>query len=135
MTDIRTDAVALTERTRPIVAGGLVAAVHFLEDTGVFVLGEAALLLVARDGEQRRVAVHDGGILAAACDGARVVTGGDDGKVMATDAAAESTLVAVDPKRRWIDQVAIGSGAVAWSAGRQVFVKTAKSEERATARP
>ncbi len=132
MTDTRADTASLTERTRAIVPGGLVAAVHFLKDTAAFVLGEAALLLAAPNREQRRVAIHDGGILAAACDGQRLVTGGDDGKVMATDAGADSTIVAVDPKRRWIDQVAIGSGAVAWSAGRQVFVKTAKSEERTT---
>src|SRR5213593_2446844 len=31
----------------------------------------------------------------------------------------------------WIDRVAAGSGAIAWSAGRQVLVKTPKGEERA----
>src|SRR5260370_16795388 len=132
MTDTRADTASLTERTRAIVPGGLVAAVHFLKDTAAFVLGEAALLLAAPNREQRRVAVHDGGIRAAACDGQRLVTGGDDGKVRATHAGTDSTLVAVDPKRGWIDQVAIGSGAVAWSAGRQIFVKTAKGEERTT---
>jgi WD40 repeat protein len=130
MTSTRADTASLTERTRPIAPGGLVAAVHFLEDTAAFVLGEEALLLVAPDGEQRRVAVHAGGILAGACDGQRVVTGGDDGKVIATDRDADSVTVAVDAKRRWIDRVAIGSGAIAWSAGKQAFVKTAKGEER-----
>jgi WD40 repeat protein len=131
MTDTRADTASLTERTRPVAAGGMVAAVHFLQDTAGFVLGEAALLFVAPDGEERRLAVHDAGILAAACDGRRLVTGGDDGKVIATDRAGDSVLVAVDPKRRWIDQVAISANAVAWSAGKQVFAKTAKGEERA----
>jgi hypothetical protein len=135
LTDISADAAALTARTRAISPGGLVVAVHFLKDTAAFVLGEEALLLVGREGEQCRVAVHDGGILAAACDGRRLVTGGDDGKVMATDAGASSTHVAVDRKGRWIDQVAIGSGAVAWSAGKQAFVKTAKGEVRAVEVP
>ena len=130
MTDTRVDTAALTARTRKIVPGGLVAAVHFLKDTAAFVLGEEALLLVAPNGEQRRVAVHAGGILAAACDGQRLVTGGDDGKVTATDQDGDSATVAVDAKRRWIDQVAIGSGAIAWSAGRQVFVRTANGEQR-----
>jgi len=130
MTDTRADTAVLTARTRKIVPGGLVAAVHFLKDTAAFVLGEEALLLVAPNGDQRRVALHAGGILAAACDGQRVVTGGDDGQVIATDRDASSATVAVDPKRRWIDQVAIGSGAIAWSAGRQVFVRTANGEQR-----
>ena len=135
MTDTRADTAALTARTRSIVPGGLVAAVHFLKDTAAFVLGEEALLLVAPNGEQRRVAVHDGGILAAACDGQRLVTGGDDGKVMATDRDAGSATITVDAKRRWIDQVAIGSGAIAWSAGRQVFAKTTDGGQRTTEVP
>jgi WD40 repeat protein len=127
---IREDTPTLTARTRPIAPGGLVVAVHFLQDTAAFVLGEEALLLVEPNGEERRVAVHGGGILAAACDGKRLVTGGDDGKVMAADAAGDSTAVAADHKRRWIDRVAVGSGAIAWSAGKDVFVKTVKGEER-----
>ena len=130
MTDTRADTAALTARTRSIAAGALIVAARFLEDTAAFVLGEQALLLVARNGEQRRLAVHDGGILAAACDGQRLLTGGDDGKVMATDAGGKTTHLAADRKRRWIDQVATGSGAIAWSAGRQVSVRTAKGEER-----
>lgn len=135
MTDTRVDTAALAARTRKIVPGGLIAAVHFLKDTAAFVLGEEALLLVAPNGEQRRVAVHAGGILAAACDGQRLVTGGDDGKVMATDRDDDNATVAVDVKRRWIDNVAIGSGAIAWSAGRQVFVRTANGEQRTAEMP
>jgi hypothetical protein len=130
MTDTREDTAMLTARTRPIAAGGLVVAVHFLQDTAAFVLGEEALLLVEPNGEERRVAIHDGGILAASCDGTRLITGGDDGKAMVTDAAGDSTTIAVDRKRRWIDKVAIGSGAIAWSAGKEVFVRGRKGEER-----
>jgi WD40 repeat protein len=130
VTDSQPDTAALRARTRSIAPGGPVVAVHFLGDTAAFVLGEEALLLAAPNAEERRVAVHAGGILTTACDGRRVVTGGDDGKVMATDAGGDSTIVAVDGKRRWIDRVATGSGAIAWSAGRQVFVKTARREER-----
>src|SRR5258708_3932298 len=76
-------------------------------------------------------AILGGAILAAAADRERVVTGGDDGKVMATDAAGASTEVATDPKHRWIDHVAIGPNrAVAWSAGRQAFVRSAKGAEQ-----
>ena len=135
MTDTR-DAIAdLSARTRQIAPDGLVVAVHFLQDIAAFVLGEEALLLAGRNGEERRVAVHEGAILAAACDGQRVVTGGDDGRVRTTSAAANSATVAVDGKRRWIDQIATRSGAIAWSAGKEVFVKTARGEERRTEIP
>jgi len=121
---------ALSGRTRSIDARALVAAAHFLEDTAAFVLGEEAVLLVGANGEERRLALHGGGILASACDGTRLVTAGDDGKVIATDARGSAVTVASDAKRRWIDQVATSSGAVAWTAGKQAFVKTRKGEER-----
>lgn len=105
--------------------------VHFAGDTAAFVLGEEALVL-ARKGEERRVAVHGGAILAAACDGSRIVTGGDDGKIMATDASGASAAIAADPKHRWIDRVAVGpAGAVAWSAGKTAFVRSHKGAEHA----
>jgi WD40 repeat protein len=97
----------------------------------VFALGDEALLLVAEDGTERKVPVHAGGILASAADAKRIVTGGDDGKVVATDSAGEATIIATDAKHRWIDHVALGpDGAVAWSAGKTAFVRTAKGEER-----
>ena len=46
------------------------------------------------------------------------------------------SVVATDARRRWIDHVAAGpAGAVAWSAGREVFVRTAKGAERALGVP
>jgi WD40 repeat protein len=131
MTDTRTDTPSVVERTRPVAAGAPVVAAYFLGDVAVFVLGEETLLFVGKDGAERRVSVHGGAILAAASDGDRIVTGGDDGKVVATDARGESTVLATDQKRRWIDQVAVGpGGAVAWSAGKQAYARTAKGAER-----
>jgi WD40 repeat protein len=131
MTDTRANTPSVVERTRPVQAGASVVAAHFLGSTAVFVLGEEALLLLGKDGAQRRAAIHGGAILTAASDGARVITGGDDGKVVGTDAEGESAAVASDAKQRWIDQVAAGpSGAVAWSAGKQAFARAAKGAER-----
>jgi len=127
MSDTRTDTGPITDRIRPVAAGGTVVAVHFLGDDPVFVLGEETLLFW-RDGAERRVAVHGGAILGSACDGTCVVTGGDDGRIMATNPAGESETLATDPKRRWIDHVAITNDSVAWSCGKQAFVRTAKGE-------
>ena len=92
--------------------------------------GGAAVRRAGRRGAARRACMA-GGILAVACDGARILTGGDDGKVVATEAKGESETLATDAKHRWIDRVALGpDGAVAWSAGKQAFVRTAKGEAK-----
>ena len=123
MTDTRSDTVSVVERTRAVDAGGAVVAAHFLGRTAVFALGEEALLFAEPDGELRRMTVHGGAILATASDGERIVSGGDDGKVVTTDVGA-SRVLATDAKRRWIDHVALGpDGAVAWSAGKTAFVQ------------
>jgi len=132
MTDTRANTVSVADRVRPVSAGAPVVGLHFLGAKAVFVLGDEALLLVAEDGTEQRVPVHAGGILASAADANRVVTGGDDGKVVATNAEGATTIVASDAKHRWIDHVALGpDGAVAWSAGKTAFVRTSKGEERA----
>ena len=131
MTDTRSDIASVVERTRPLRVDAPVVDVRFLGDTAAFVLGEEAVMLV-RGGEQRRVAVHGGAILAAAADQSRVVTGGDDGKVVAIDASGENAVIATDVKRRWIDHVAVGpNGTLAWSAGKTAFVRGSKGAEHA----
>jgi WD40 repeat protein len=125
MTDTRADTASVVDRTRPVAAGATVVAARFLGRTAVFVLGEEALLLVEPKGEPRRIVVHAGAILAAAANDERIVSGGDDGKVVATDAKGETRTLATDAKHRWIDHVAIGpDGSVAWSAGKTAFVQT-----------
>jgi WD40 repeat protein len=136
MTDAIANIPSVVDRTRRLVAGAPVVAAHFLKDTAVFVLGEEALLFVRRAGEERRVLVHGGAILAAASDGERIITGGDDGKVVATEASGETRVIATDAKRRWIDHVAVGpDGALAWSAGKTASVRSGKGVERALELP
>jgi WD40 repeat protein len=124
MTDARNGTVSVVERTHAVAAAGAVIATHFLGRTAVFVLGEEAMVFAEPEGEPRRVAVHDGAILATAADGKRVVSGGDDGKLAATNAKGETRTLATDAKHRWIDHVALGrGGAVAWSAGKTAFAQ------------
>src|SRR6201999_1460239 len=76
-------------------------------------------------------AVHSGGILCTAFDGARIVMGGDDGKLVALDKSGEVSVLATDPKRRWVDSVAVHpDGAYAWSVGKTAFVRSGKNEEK-----
>ena len=124
------DTVSVVERTRPIAIGTGIVGAHFLGRTAVFVLGEEAIVLAPPDGEPRRIAAHDGAILATAAGDSRVVTAGDDGKIVATDADGASSVLAHDPKQRWIDHVALGpDGVVAWSAGKTAFVQARQLRE------
>src|SRR5580658_368596 len=123
MSDARSGTVSVVERTRAVAAGGAIVGAHFLGHTAVFVLAEEALLFAEPSGELRRMEVHGGAILTTASDGERIVSGGDDGKVVATDLGS-SRLLATDAKHRWIDHVALGpDGAVAWSAGKTAFAQ------------
>ena len=107
MTDALANIPSVVDRTRRLAPGAPVVAVQFLKDNAVFVLGEEGLLSVPRAGEERRVPVHGGAILSATSDGERIITGGDDGKIMATGAGGETRVLATDAKRRWIDHVAV----------------------------
>ncbi len=135
MSDTAAPIPSLADRVRPIAAGGGIVGVHFLKDTPVFVLGEEALLF-ADEGGEKRVPIHAGGILASASDGKKILSGGDDGTLVATDASGEHRVLATEDKRRWIDQVALGpDGAVAWSAGKTAHVLTKKGDIRSFEAP
>jgi WD40 repeat protein len=126
---------SLAARVRPVKAEAAIVGVHFFGGTPVFVLGEEALLYI-RGSDEDRVAIHGGGILASASDGERIVTGGDDGNLIATDIDGEHEILATDEKKRWIDQVALGpDDAVAWSAGKTAYVRTGKGEVRSIDAP
>jgi WD40 repeat protein len=121
---------SLADRVRAVNAGAPVVGVHFFRSTPVFVLGEEALLFAGENGE-RRVVVHTGAILDSASDGKRVVSGGDDGKLIETTPDGDRRELASDEKKRWVDHVALGpDDAVAWSAGKTAHVRTRKGDLR-----
>jgi len=121
----------MTDRVKTVAVGAPVAAVHFLGDRAAFICAEEKIALAGDDGEISKIDAHGGAILCAASDGKRVITGGDDAKVVALDAKGETSVLATDAKRRWIDNVALHTdGTVAWSAGKTAFVRSAKGEEK-----
>src|SRR5436305_3028328 len=128
--------VSVTDKVRPVAIGAPVIAVHFLGERAAFVGAEENVALVSSAGEIASVAAHGGGILCVASDGERIVMGGDDGKLVALDAKGVTATLATDPKRRWIDNVALHpDGAVAWSAGKTAFVRDRKAEEKISEGP
>jgi WD40 repeat protein len=127
---------SVTDRVHPVLIGAPVTAVHFLGENAAFVGAEENVFLVNGQSEVTPVSVHGGGILCAASDGARLVMGGDDGKLVSLAAKGEVTLLATDAKRRWIDNVALHpDGAFAWSAGKTAFVRSGKNEEKSLDAP
>lgn len=97
-------------------------AVVFLGETAIFVLAEEAVLLVPPDGVEVRIAVHDGVVLSAAADGRRLLTSGDDGRIVSIESTGKTERLVVDARRRWIDHVAAGrNGSIAWSLGKEAF--------------
>ena len=124
--------VSVTDRVRPLAIGMPVTSVHFLGERAAFVGAEENVALVER---RRRDLARSPSTAAAFCArppmAARIVMGGDDGKLVALDAKGEVTLLATDAKRRWIDNVAVHpDGAFAWSAGKTAYVRGGKSEEK-----
>ena len=123
--------VSVTDRVRPITLAQPAASVHLLGEVAAFVGTEDTVTLADKDGEVSTVAAHGGGILCAVSDGKRLMTGGDDGKVVAIDAKGAVTAIATEAKRRWIDNVALHpDGAIAWSAGKTAFIRAPKQDDK-----
>ena len=123
--------VSVTNRVLKVELKAPATAVHFIGEVAAFVSGEETVILVDGEGEWTQLGVHGGGILCSTSDGKRIVTGGDDGKVVAVNAKGEIETLTTDARHRWIDSVALhADGAVAWSAGKTAFVKAPKGEEK-----
>ena len=120
----------LTGAVTTIEAGAHVTAAGFVVHAPALALGDGTVFLLE---DERRIESHPGGtILVAAVDSDRFVTGGDDGRVVATAPDGTTTLLG-EEKGSWIDALALhSSGAVAWAAGRQVRTRSAKGETRTT---
>ncbi|PZU90558.1 MAG: hypothetical protein DI527_14465 [Chelatococcus sp.] len=120
--------VSLREHVVPVDAGEHVVATHWLKDVLLLALADGRVLRW-RDGALESLDAHGGGVLSAAGDAERLVTGGDDGRVVATGADGAPAEIARDEKRRWIDSVALSpSGAIAWNTGKTVHARDEKGK-------
>jgi hypothetical protein len=118
--------VSLREHVVPVQAGEHVVAAHWLKSTLALALSDGRVLRW-REGESEIVEAHAGGVLSACSDGERLITGGDDGRVVALTAEGPATELARDEKRRWIDSLTLSaSGSLAWNTGRSVHARDDK---------
>jgi WD40 repeat protein len=117
----------LADYIRPVLAGSHVSATAFLGGTAAFALGDGTIILANGENTSRINAHNGAAILAAASDGKYLVTGGDDGRVVRTNATGKTEEVAKAANGAWIDAVALGpDGAVAWSAAKKAHVRDGK---------
>jgi WD40 repeat protein len=113
---------SLTQHVRALDAGAHVVAAAFVDGAPALVLADG-VVLIGEQGDQKRVVAHPyGSILTAVSDLKTLMTGGDDGRVVALRADGEPEEIAVE-KGRWIDALALRGRACAWSAGKQVSAR------------
>lgn len=122
---------SLTSHVVDYEPGAHAVAVHWLGEVAALALADGQVALL-RDGEATLVAAHpEGGILGAAGGKGRLVTGGDDGRIVETVADGTSREIAKAANGAWIDAVALHpDGAFAFSAGRNVVAIDAKGREK-----
>jgi WD40 repeat protein len=112
-------ATSLVRHARALDAGAHVVAAAFLDGAPALALADGVVLIGGPD-EQKRVVAHRGAaMLTAIGDNRILLTGGDDGRVVAVKADGGLQEIA-DEKGRWIDALALRGRACAWSAGKQV---------------
>lgn len=126
---------SLTAHTTPIEVGGHVVAACFTGQAALFAVADGSVVIASGDRATRRVEAHpDAGILVAAHDGKRLLTGGDDGRVVAADASGAAEEMA--KVSGWVDALAgRADGAVAWSSGREVFARDPKGAVKSWTAP
>lgn len=119
---------SLTDKVRPVALESGIVAATFLSATCVLVEETGSATLIGT--QTTRFDLHAGAVLSSASDGRRLVTGGDDGRVMELDGSGAPRILA-HHKGRWIDRVALGAdGFVAYSVGKTAYVLGPKGETR-----
>jgi WD40 repeat protein len=121
---VRGVSAQINEHGRRLALAAAATSVHWIGAEALFTLGDGAVLVAAREGDTRRIAAHDGVILSAALhpDGARLLTGGDDGRVCCVAPSGAVDLLA-EP-RKWVDHIttSAASGVVVAAVGKQALV-------------
>jgi WD40 repeat protein len=115
----------LTDRVTGLHFDQHVIKAGFMGPEPFFVLADGAVQIGR---EKAAIRPHADAIIVARSDGARILTGGDDGKVFASRADGTSTLLH-DAGGKWIDALAGGpDGAIAFTAGKQAFARDGKGQ-------
>ncbi|MEZ5994533.1 MAG: WD40 repeat domain-containing protein [Hyphomonadaceae bacterium] len=122
---------------RRLALDAAVTAVHWVGDEACFALSDGRVSFAPRDGDVRNAEAHDGAILCAAVhpDGARLVTGGDDGRVNAV--SRDGAISTIAELRKWVDHIAVSASTnlIAAAAGKEAVIFKAGEEAHRFAYP
>jgi len=125
---------SLTEYVKPLSLGAEVVGACFLKERPAFVLADGSARL-GEEAEQSVTLHEDGAVLVAQALNGRMVTGGDDGRVVELRADGSVQQLA-DEKGKWIDALALrDDGATAWTIGKNVKVRDPKGEMKEMTAP
>ncbi|EBU7498066.1 WD40 repeat domain-containing protein, partial [Salmonella enterica subsp. enterica serovar Typhi] len=113
----------------PLDLDGHCVAAVFVANAPFFAMADGAIHRL--DHGHKTENAHDGLLCAAAAlDGKSLISGGEDGKVVAT-AADGSTTTLAEIGRKWITSIAAGpQGAVTFGSGRKAFVRCADGKQK-----
>ncbi len=124
---------SLTDRVQSFAAQDGVVAAGFLGEEATLALVNGDI--VDAEGVRARRAHADASILIGLFSGDRLLTGGDDGRVVETRASG-GPMELVNENGSWIDALAArDDGAVAWSVGKRVRARDAKGEVKELTAP
>ena len=118
----------------PLDLSGHCIAALWLNDVPFFALADGGVHRL--DNGHHNTQAHDG-LLTATADpaGNRILTSGEDGKVVATEPDGTAQTLAERP-RKWINAVAPGpNGSLAYAVGRSAFVRFADGREKEFTHP
>jgi WD40 repeat protein len=119
MTEADNAASSLAQHAQLFDVGAHVVAAAFIDGAPTLAVADG-VVLIGDPKEQKRVVVYPhAAMLTAISDGKTLLTGGEDGRVVAVRADGSIEDIA-DEKGRWIDALALRGNACAWSAGKQV---------------
>ncbi len=101
--------------------GAPATGVHWVDERALFARGDGAITI----SDERTIKAHDGAILCSALapDGAHILTGGDDGRLMMTGLGG-GPRERLQLKSKWIDHVvaSAASGVIVAAAGKDAHV-------------
>ncbi len=112
------------ETGRRLAIGAGATAVHWVNGEAMFALCDGNVFTASKEGETRRISVHDGVILSAARhpDGQRLITGGDDGTLKTT--SSNGSVATMSAPGKWVDHLAANSasGVIVAGVGKEAIV-------------
>lgn len=127
---------SLVDHVTPLALGAHAVSACFLGADALLALANGHVFIRKPDGDiQGRDAHPQAAILSTKADSNRLITGGDDGRIVITHHDGRLESIETKPGQ-WIDAVAPGPGkSLAWSSGKMVQARNEKGQVKSLALP